>query len=742
MPLRKGKIVVYHLYVKDSLVNFTGKRRNAIAINGQIPAPTLYFTEGDTAKIYVHNGKKEEVSIHWHGILLPNRDDGVPYLTTAPIKGGNTHLFEFPIIQTGTFWYHSHTALQEQAGLYGPMVMFKASEEKQPEEVLQLSDWSDIKPKEVLRLLKRGTDIFEIKKNAVQSWGEALVKGHLGDKFRFEWIRMPGVDLTDVFYPVYLMHGLPQRAYPKYKKGDSIRLRIINGSAATYFWLQFAGGRMKVVAADGNDIEPVEVDKLLIATAETYDVMIQLPGDGQYEFRATAQDIKGSASAFFGSGSTMKAPDIPEMNYFEAMSQMNKMMAQMRKMGMKMTMGLKMEQKGMPKPPMNKLKGVEKPMAKEPMADMHMKEMKTPDTLPMKEKMMKQMEMMKKMKLTGFDQPPGYKGEKILNYDDLQTDTPTALAASRPWREIHLTLSGTMQRYVWSVNGKTFSKLNEKIKIHKGENVRIFFMNATMMEHPMHLHGHFFRVVNSLGNHAPMKHTFNINPMAMSVIEFAATEQKDWFLHCHTLYHMVSGMATVVSYEGTGSDIQQKFAPGFQRFIKEHGSKVFFWGSAQIHSQANFANLTISGLNWQLMERWSMKWKGDYESETSLLYFLDKRKFFAAFIGADNRFSKAIKDKSGLETAPSHKTNLAVAGITYLLPMFVMIEGRVDHNGDLRLQISRRDFPLTKRLRFDGLWNTGKEYEFGLRYVINKNISLSGNYDSDFKWGAGITFMY
>jgi CopA family copper-resistance protein len=744
MPARSGKMVEYHLYVKDSTVNFTGKKRTAIAINGQIPAPTLYFTEGDTAKIYVHNLKNEEVSIHWHGILLPNRDDGVPYLTTAPIKAGATHLFQFPIIQTGTFWYHSHSGLQEQSGLYGPLVMFKANEKKGPEEVLQLSDWSDIKPKEVLRLLKRGTDIFEIKKNAVQSWGEALMKGHLGDKFKFEWIRMPGVDLTDVFYPAYLMHGLPQRSYPQYRKGDSVRLRIVNGSAATYFWLQFAGGKMKVLAADGNDVEPVEVDKLLIATAETYDVLITIPDSGRYEFRATAQDIKGTASAFFGSGQLHETRDIPPMDYFKAMGEMNRMMSQMRNRGMKMTMGLKMKQSGKPSPPVNKLIGPEKPMEMDMPHGEHEKKMnmKMSDTMPMKPMMMQQMSMMKKMKLTGFDMPPGNENAKVLSYDDLKIDTSTALPPDRPWREIHLTLSGSMLRYVWSINGKTFSKLDEKIKIHKGENVRIYFMNATMMEHPMHLHGHFFRVVNDKGNHAPMKHTFNINPMGMSIIEFAATEQKDWFLHCHTLYHMMSGMATVVSYEGTKSDIQEKFAPGLRKFQKEHGSRTFFWGSAQLHSQGNFANLTFSGLNWQIMERWAMKWKGDYESETNLMYFLDKRKFLAAYIGADNRFTRAEKDKNGAMVKPSDRSNLAVAGISYLLPLFVMVDGRVDHHGNFRLQFSRRDFPLTKRLRLDGQWNTDKEYEVGMRYVITKNFSLSGNYDSDYKWGAGITLMY
>lgn len=788
LPPRKGKIVEYHLYIRDTIVNFTGKTRSAIAVNGQIPAPILYFTEGDTAKIYVHNRMDKEVSTHWHGILLPNRDDGVPYITTAPIKAGETHLFEFPIRQTGTFWYHSHTKLQEQAGLYGPIVIHKANAEKQPEEVLLLSDFTDIKHKEVMRLLKRKSDFFAIKKDAVQSYGQAVAKGHLWDKLKFEWMRMPSSDLTDVYYPRYLMHGLPQRSFPQYKKGDSIRLRIVNGSAATYFWLQFSGGKIRVMSADGSDVVPVEVDKLLIATAETYDVMIKIPNNGQYEFRATAQDIKGHSSAFFGTGPTIKVPDMPSMNYFKLMAETNKMMTQMRQMGMKMVMGLKMESKNMPSPKMNELKGIEKPMPMNMPMNMtgmmnndsgnmkHMNQdamsnnmqaeamggmkmnmpdtmpmkmnmkmnttMTMSDTMPMKRRMMQQMAMMKQMKLTGIDVPSGNGNDKVLSYDMLRQDTATALPADRPWREIHLTLSGSMQRYVWSINGKTFSQLDEKVKIHKGENVRIYFTNATMMEHPMHLHGHFFRVVNAQGDHAPMKHTFNINPMGMTIIEFAATEEKDWFLHCHTLYHLAAGMATLISYAGTESDVQQKYAAGYKDFKKEHGSQAFLWADAQIHSQGNFVNLNYSGLNWQLRERWAMSWKGNYESETYLDRFLDKRKFFRAYIESDNRYTKAANGKDGTGTLPAKQTNVAAVGMAYLLPLFVMADGRVDNKGDFRFQVSRQDFPLTKRIRLDALWNTDKEYEVGARYIIGRYFALSANYDSDYKWGAGISILY
>ncbi len=754
-PSRQGKRVVYQLNVRDTAVSFTGKKKSAIAINGQIPAPTLHFTEGDTAVIYVHNMLHEEVSIHWHGVLLPNDEDGVPYLTTTPIKGGMTHVFKFPIIQTGTFWYHSHTELQEQFGLYGPLVMYKAEENKIKEEVLQLSDWTDIKPKEVLRLLKRNSDWFEIQKGAVQSYGEALVKGQLKDRLKFDWIRMPGADISDVFFPRYLMHGAAQRNFPLYHKNDSIRLRIINGSAATYFWLQFAGGKMKIVAADGNDIKPIEVDKLLIATAETYDVIITLPDDKQYELRATAQDIKGYSSAFFGEGEKVKASDIPALDYYKTMGEMNAMMSKMKKMGMKMTMGLKMQDSHMPAPPKNMLRGLEKTIAmpvkgmSDKEMDMNKKDMdmknmdnhQMMDSMSMKSMMMKKMAMMK-TKLTGFDMPPGNGDDKVLTYNMIQSDTVTSLPSDRPWREIHLNLSGNMLRYVWSIDGKTFSTLDKKVKIHKGENVRIYFHNATMMEHPMHLHGHFFRVITEHEQVSPMKHTFNVNPMAMSIIEFEATEQKDWFLHCHTLYHMLAGMATVISYEDTESQVQREYADGYKTFKKKHGSQTFLWANAMVQSQGTFANATVSGLKWQLNASGNGNWQGSYEAETYIRRFIDKRQYWSAYVQADNRFTIAKKDGDGNIVRNEKHEDLFAVGMAYFLPMFISIDGRIDHTGNFRFQVSRRDFPVTKRVRLDAVWNTDDEYFLGLRYVIRKNFALAGNYDSDYGWGAGIDLRY
>ncbi|MBA4055879.1 MAG: copper oxidase, partial [Marivirga sp.] len=241
-----GKSVEYDLFINDTTLGYVSNKFKVIAVNGGVPAPTLYFTEGDTAIIRVHNQlKKEETSIHWHGLLLPNEEDGVPYLTTASINAGATHTFKFPLIQNGTYWYHSHTSLQEQIGVYGSIVIYPRNYQKGNEKVLMLSDWIDERPMYVLKSLKRASDWYAIRKNAVQSWGEALVQGYLGDRFKTEWGRMPAMDVSDVYYDKFLINGRRDNDYPEVKPGEKVRLRIINGGASSYFWLQFSGGKMK-----------------------------------------------------------------------------------------------------------------------------------------------------------------------------------------------------------------------------------------------------------------------------------------------------------------------------------------------------------------------------------------------------------------------------------------------------------------------------------------------------------------
>ncbi len=335
------KVVHYDLYVRDTMVNFGNKTKRAIAVNGQIPMPTLTFTEGDTAEIYVHNELNEETSLHWHGLILPNQYDGVPNLTQMPIKPHMTHIYRFPIIQHGTHWYHSHTGLQEQIGMYGSMILNKRKELDIPTIPLILSEWSDINPNNIHRMLHNATDWFAIRKGTTQSYSEAIRQGHFKTKVSNEWKRMNAMDVSDVYYEKFLINGQHESQLSQFKAGDKVRLRISNAGASTYFWLTYAGGKITVIASDGNDVEPVEVDRLIVAVSETYDVIVTIPENKAYGFLATSEDRTKSATIYLGSGEKQVAKPLPKLKYFDGMKMMNDMMkmnGNLDDMGMNMSL--------------------------------------------------------------------------------------------------------------------------------------------------------------------------------------------------------------------------------------------------------------------------------------------------------------------------------------------------------------------------------------------------------------------
>ena len=315
-PVR-AEVVEYELTIAETEFAPAGVKRTALSINGGIPGPTLRFKEGDVAKIKVHNRlKNEETSIHWHGLLVPNAEDGVPYLTTPPIKPGTTHTFEFPLTHSGTYWYHSHTGLQEQRGVYGSIVITPKDGEQvrvDHDHVVVLSDWTNERPSEVMRTLMRGSEYYAIKKGNAQSLLGAIEAGALLDYLEREKSRMAPMDISDVYYDAFLLNGKRVSELPA-RPGETVRLRIINAAASTYFYTQFAGGPQTVVAADGPEVEPVKVSRLLMGMAETYDVVITVPESGSWEFRATAQDNSGHASLFIGTGNRTEAPKLPAPN--------------------------------------------------------------------------------------------------------------------------------------------------------------------------------------------------------------------------------------------------------------------------------------------------------------------------------------------------------------------------------------------------------------------------------------------
>lgn len=484
-----AEVKEYNLEIDNKIVNFSGKDKMAMAINNSIPGPTLYFNEGDVARINVKNNMDVNTSIHWHGLLLPNRQDGVPYLTTPPIKPGTTYTYEFPITHSGTYWYHSHTGLQEQKGVYGSIVIEPKNkrtdiEEPDIEQVIVLSDWTDQNPNEVLRELKRGSEYQEYKKGSMQTVLGVIKNKAIIENFKRSLRRMPPMDISDVAYDAFLINGQTESTLNA-KPGDIVRLRIINAGGSSYFYINYAGSDMTVIAADGVDVEPFSTDRILMPIAETYDVIITVPNKGSYEFRATAQDGSGHASLFIGEGEPVHAEDIPKPNLY--------------KMDHSHTMG----------------QGTETNM------DKNTNQHKDHDMGNMSHENMDHNSM--SMPKNPRPLPP---------YDNLRSIEQTTLPSENETREVVLNLTGDMERYVWSINGMTLNE-EDKILIKKGENVRFVLNNTTMMHHPMHLHGHFFRVLNEHGEYSPLKHTVDVPPLGTTVIEFEANEEKDWFFHCH-----------------------------------------------------------------------------------------------------------------------------------------------------------------------------------------------------------------
>jgi FtsP/CotA-like multicopper oxidase with cupredoxin domain len=721
------RVVKYELFVKDSLVNFTGKEKRAIAVNGQIPMPTLIFTEGDTAEITVHNLLSEETSLHWHGLLLPNQEDGVPWLTQKPINPGETFIYRFPIIQHGTHWYHSHSGLQEQIGMYGNFVMLKKQNDSHfknniddlPSLPIVLSEWSDYKPDNIHRMLHNATDWFAIKKNATQSYTEAIKGGHFKTKFHNEWKRMLAMDVSDVYYDRIFMNGKSTSEIKAIdgrllKGGDKVRLRISNGGASSYFWLTYAGGKMTVVANDGNDVEPVVVDRLIIAVSETYDVVVTIPTDNiAYEFLATTEDRTNSASFYLGSGIKQLISPLPRLKYFEGMKMMNSMMkmnGDLDDMGMKMSLN-----------------------------QMDMNVVMYPE-------------------ITGDSRSKQKDGDLnrynsnalsdivTLNYSMLRSPLKSTLP-NVPVKTLSFELTGNMNRYVWSIDNKVISE-TDKILIKKGENLRLIIYNGSMMRHPMHLHGHDFRVLNGQGDYSPLKNIIDIMPMETDTLEFNANAEGDWFFHCHVLYHMMSGMGRVFSYENKAPNPYLPDPKLAWRKLGKDDKKFRFMFQNDLATNGNDGELMFQNTRWSVGSEWRLGYNlmHGYETETHIGRYFGKMQWLMPFIGFDwrNRKSGIHSEEKNIFGQTNTKDNRAVAsfGINYTLPMLVRVQAEVFTDGIFRMQLMREDIPLSNRLRFAFMVNTDKEYMASLNYIFTRNLSVRTHYDSDMGFGMGMTFTY
>lgn len=717
-----NKTVRYDLYIRDTLVNYSGKLKRAIAVNGQIPMPTLTFTEGDTAEIYVHNELNKTTSLHWHGVFLPNKEDGVPYLTQMPIKPKTTYLYKFPIIQNGTHWYHSHSGLQEQIGMYGSFVMnkrpddttFRKGIDDLPTIPIILSEWTGYKPENVHRMLHNASDWFAIKKGTTQSYAEAIKQGYLRVKIKNEWKRMNAMDVSDVYYDQFLINGKNENIFSEFKGGNKVRLRVSNGGASTNFWLNYAGGKIMVVASDGNDTEPVEVDRLIVAVSETYDIILTIPEHGMsYEFLVTAEDRTKSASLWIGKGMKMKAQPMPKLKYFEGMRMMNDMMnmdGSMDDMGMSMSLN-QMDMNAVMYPEIT---------------DSNPKDMNMDDMNPQTQ------------------QQPGR--IVTLNYTMLKSPVITTLPEGNS-KVLKFELSGNMNRYVWSLDNKVVSE-SDKILIKKGENVRLILYNGSMMRHPMHLHGHDFRVINGQGEYAPLKNIIDIMPMETDTLEFNANVEGDWFFHCHILYHMMSGMGRVFTYENQAPNpliVNPRLAT---RKLNSDDRRFHFMAENDFATNGNDGMLMFQNTRWSIGTEWRLGYNNmhGYETETHIGRYIGKMQWFMPFIGFDWRYRKfginEVERNLFKQTNTKDNRSLLSLGFNFTLPMLIRFQSEVFTDGNVRFQLSREDIPFGKRLRGMFMVNTDKEFMGGFDYIVTRNIRGRIHYDSDMGLGFGIIFNY
>jgi CopA family copper-resistance protein len=743
----------YTLTIEKQAVNFTGKEVMGMTVNGSIPGPTLEFTEGEQAIIHVTNKMDVETSVHWHGILLPNFQDGVPYLTTPPIKPGTTFTYEFPINQSGTYWYHSHTMLQEQSGVFGSIVIQPKEKilDYDKELVLMLSDWTNEKPKDVMRNLKRGSEWYGIKKGTSTPLNQVIGRGALGAQIDFWRQRMEGADIADIYYPAFLVNGKQVAEYPDFKPGEKVRLRIIDGSSSTQFWMTFGGETPLLVSADGLDVEPIKRNKTFIAIAETYDFIVTIPQSGKLEFRAMAQDGSGTALAYLGSGEILPAPIVEKPDKIAMMQEMAKMKMKMgahaikfqpkkdERYEMKEEYGMKMDGMEMDHSKMDHSK---MEMPKDSMKMDHSKmdhsKMNMPEDSPKMDH--SKMDMKNEpMQMEGMGMNSEY------TYDYLKSPEKTSYSKDTPVTEILLNLTGNMNRYIWSMNGVPLSE-TDNIKIKGNEVTRITLNNLTMMHHPMHLHGHFFRVINKNGEYSPLKHTVNVPPMEEVTIEFYGDAYGDWFFHCHVLYHMMGGMARVFSYE-TPRDPRMEEYPVSK--IMNEANHFYTWGTADVASHMAELNLTSSNLRNQFNVMAEYGWNQNLEAEVTYERYLhDYLRVFGG-VNVENETEDSLDE---IETT-------AIAGVRYLTPYLFNLDVRIDSKLRPKIGLEREIMIFPRTLAFGmieyqadfGLVDdlpTGIDYgdeltwNAGLEYFLSKNFSLMASYDNRFGAGGGMSIRF
>jgi len=530
----------FNLEIGALAVNFTGQPIIATVVNGRLPAPLLRWREGDAITLRVSNRLAAPSSIHWHGIILPADMDGVPGLSFDGIGPGETYVYRFRVNQSGTYWYHSHSRFQEQTGLYGPIVIEPRRGERHRadrEHVVLLSEWTDRDPEHIYRILKRQSNYFNFGRRTVGDFlNDARTQGWkptLADRLMWGQMRMDPTDLADVsgYAYTYLTNGTTPAGNwtGLFRRGERVRLRFINGSSMSFFDVRIPGLKLTVVAADGQDVEPVTVDEFRIGTAEVYDVIVEPKDDRAYTIFAQPLDRSGYARGTLAPQPGMQA-EVPALDPRSLLTMMD--------------MGMGHNMAGMD---MSGMKGMDHgSMSAAPPHHAPAEYGANVDSVAMQPQ-------------SRLDDPGvGLRnnGRRVLTYADLHT-LGGPIDHRQAGRDIELHLTGHMERYVWSFNGQKFSEA-EPLRFNHGERLRLVLVNDSMMNHPIHLHGMWGEVESEQGEFLVRKHTITVQPGQRLAYWVTADALGRWAYHCHLLYHMEAGMFREVhvassSKEGTRS---------------------------------------------------------------------------------------------------------------------------------------------------------------------------------------------
>ena len=579
----------FDLDVGEFPVMIGGRHGHAVGVNGTLPAPLIRFREGDEVTLNVTNRLAADTSIHWHGLLVPFHMDGVPGVSFPGIKPGQTFQYKFAVPQSGTYWYHSHSGLQEQQGHYGPLIIDPAGADPvayDREYVMVLSDWSFEHPHRIFEKLKASSETYNFNQRTLGDFAEDASQEGFGkaleDRAMWGAMRMSPRDLADVTGATYTYlingHSTLDNWNGVFKAGERVRLRIINASAMSIFNVRMPGLPMTVVASDGLNVQPVETDEFQIGVAETYDVIITPPDERAYAFIAESIDRSGQAVATLGPRPGMRAAE-PALRPVPTLTMKDMAMdhgamghggmdhgsmdPSKHDMGGSKSSGTDhsghdlgdMEYSGHDMGGMDHsthdMSGMDH-SAHDRGGMTHEASEKADDASMMmdhEDKSGPGVAGLAMMPVSRLDEPGiGLEDvdHRVLTYADLRALEPN-YDTRRPERELQIHLTSNMHRYMWSFNGVKFSEVTEAIRLDEGERVRFVLVNDTMMPHPIHLHGMFFELENGAGGHRPRKHTVIVKPGEKLAFDVSSEHVGDWAFHCHLLYHMHAGMMNVVS---------------------------------------------------------------------------------------------------------------------------------------------------------------------------------------------------